>query len=230
MFPSEAEIEERLASLRRRREALDRLIADHALYLELGRRLRGPGPREDGPFPPEHGPPPENDPAAGPPAAPAPRPSPEPDLGTDAAAEPAGPAERSPAERPAPLAETPSPPEPAGDGAVGPEEGGFEDGGPEEPGFAGDVAEAGPLAVPFEEDPVAARRYGRALVAAAVAALEEAGRPLHAGEILERIGRQGFTLPGQDPVAALNTRLWKRSGPGGPVRRLGEAVYALPEA
>ncbi|GEP03655.1 HTH domain-containing protein [Methylobacterium oxalidis] len=235
MFPSEAEIEERLAALRRRREALDRLIADHALYLELGRRLRGPGPREGNPLSPEHDPPPENGPeaAAGPLAAPAPRPSPEPDPGTDPAAEPARPAERSPAEGSAPLAETPAPPEPAGDEAVGPEEGGFENGGPEEPGFGGGVAEAGPaapLAIPFEEDPVAARRYGRALVAAAVAALEEAGRPLHAGEILERIGRRGFTLPGQDPVAALNTRLWKRSGPGGPVRRLGEAVYALPEA
>ncbi|TXM89699.1 hypothetical protein FV222_26290, partial [Methylobacterium sp. WL103] len=41
---SEAEIEARLSDLRRRREALDREIADHVLYLELGRRLRGAGP------------------------------------------------------------------------------------------------------------------------------------------------------------------------------------------
>ncbi|TXM90999.1 hypothetical protein FV219_21595, partial [Methylobacterium sp. WL122] len=37
---SEAEIEARLSDLRRRREALDREIADHVLYLELGRRAR----------------------------------------------------------------------------------------------------------------------------------------------------------------------------------------------
>ena len=40
MVPSEVEIEARLAELRRRRDALDREIADHLLYLELGRRLR----------------------------------------------------------------------------------------------------------------------------------------------------------------------------------------------
>lgn len=77
---------------------------------------------------------------------------------------------------------------------------------------------------------VLARRYGRAVIEAALAALEEAGRPLHASEILARITEQGFSLPGQDPVAALNTRLWKRSGPGGPLKRLGEAVYAPADA
>ncbi|MBB2961737.1 winged helix-turn-helix domain-containing protein [Methylobacterium sp. R2-1] len=77
---------------------------------------------------------------------------------------------------------------------------------------------------------VLARRYGRAVIEAALAVLEEAGRPLHASEILARLTEQGFTLPGQDPVAALNTRLWKRSGPGGPLKRLGEAVYAPAEA
>ncbi len=41
--------------------------------------------------------------------------------------------------------------------------------------------------------------------------------------------RARFELPGHDPVAALNTRLWKRSGPGGPLKRLGEAVYAPAE-
>lgn len=77
---------------------------------------------------------------------------------------------------------------------------------------------------------VLARRYGRAVIEAALAVLEEAGRPLHAGEILARITEQGFVLPGQDPVAALNTRLWKRSGPGGPLKRLGDAVYAPADA
>ncbi|GJD78157.1 hypothetical protein NBEOAGPD_1371 [Methylobacterium gregans] len=48
---------------------------------------------------------------------------------------------------------------------------------------------------------------------------------MHAGEILEHLAARGFGVPGQDPVAALNTRLWKRSGPGGPLRRLGDAVY-----
>ena len=77
---------------------------------------------------------------------------------------------------------------------------------------------------------VLARRYGRAVIEASLAVLEEAGRPLHASEILARLAEQGFALPGQDPVAALNTRLWKRSGPGGPLRRLGEAVYAPADA
>ena len=76
---------------------------------------------------------------------------------------------------------------------------------------------------------VLARRYGRALIEAAIAILEGAGRPLHASEIFSALSERGFALPGQDPVAALNTRLWKRSGPGGPLRRLGEAVYALGE-
>jgi len=137
MFPSEAEVEATLAALRRQRDALDRQIADHALYLELGRRLR----------------------AAPPPA-------------------------------PPPAAES----------------------------------EARP-----GEDIAAARRQGRALVAAAVEILHEAGRPLHAGEILPGLTARGFDLPGHDPVAALNTRLWKRSGPGGPLRRLGDAVYAPSE-
>ena len=91
-----------------------------------------------------------------------------------------------------------------------------------------------PAEDPAEEaglsETVLARRYGRAVIEAALAVLEEAGRPLHAGEILARITEQGFSLPGQDPVAALNTRLWKRSGPGGPLKRLGEAVYAPADA
>ena len=142
MFPNEDEVEAALAALRRQRDALDRQIADHALYLELGRRL-GAG------------------------------------------------ASRSP------VAAEPRPP-------VEPEA---------RPG----------------EDIAAARRHGRALVAAALDILHEAGRPLHAGEILPGLTARGFDLPGHDPVAALNTRLWKRSGPGGPLRRLGDAVYAPSE-
>lgn len=91
------------------------------------------------------------------------------------------------------------------------------------------------FAVPVEgeaglSETVLARRYGRAVIEAVLAVLEEVGRPMHASEILARINEQGFSLPGQDPVAALNTRLWKRSGPGGPLKRLGEAVYAPADA
>jgi hypothetical protein len=151
MFLSEAEAEAALRDLRRRRDELDRAIADHQLYLELGRRLPGTAPVRE----------------AGPPPAWVPNRAPQ----AVAASEP---------------------------------------------------ARAG-------EDLVAARRHGRALVAAALDLLHEAGRPLHAGEILEGLTALGFAVPGHDPVAALNTRLWKRSGPGGPLRRLGEAVYAPAE-
>jgi hypothetical protein len=157
MFLSEAEAEAALRDLRRRRDELDRAIAEHQLYLELGRRLGAPG----------------------------------------RVAEPA---------RPGPAA----PDSGAGPGAVS------------MPERAPDPGRAG-------EDLVAARRHGRALVAAAVNLLHEAGRPLHAGEILEGLTALGFAVPGHDPVAALNTRLWKRSGPGGPLKRLGEAVYAPSE-
>ena len=163
MGPSEEEIEARLASLRRQREVLDREIADHVLYLELGRRLRGP---------------------AG-----------------EAAQAPAQALAQIPAAAPRPVPPAASPPEAP---AVPPER----------------------VPVAFEVDPVGARRYGRALVEAALAILVRAGRPMHAGEILEALVAQGFAVPGQDPVAALNTRLWKRSGPDGPLRRLGDAVYA----
>ncbi|KQU04919.1 hypothetical protein ASG60_16360 [Methylobacterium sp. Leaf469] len=146
MFLNEVEAEAALAALRRQRDALDRQIADHALYLELGRRL-GAGSAA---------------------------------LTTPAPAEPT----RAPTEAP----------------------------------------EARP-----GEDIAAARRHGRALVAAALDILHEANRPLHAGEILPGLTARGFDLPGHDPVAALNTRLWKRSGPGGPLRRLGDAVYAPSE-
>ena len=106
---------------------------------------------------------------------------------------------------------------------------------PAPPSAAPERPPAPAFAVPVEgevglSETVLARRYGRALIEAVLAVLEEAGRPMHASEILARISEQGFSLPGQDPVAALNTRLWKRSGPGGPLKRLGEAVYAPADA
>ena len=162
---SEAEIEARLASLRRQRDALDREIADHVLYLELGRRLRG----------------------------------------AEAPAEIA---------RPEDLESRPESGGPRGTAAMRPEP------------VASRSTPAERVPVSFEVDPVGARRYGRALVEAACGILVRAGRPMHAGEILEALVAEGFTVPGQDPVAALNTRLWKRAGPHGPLRRLGDAVYA----
>jgi len=106
---------------------------------------------------------------------------------------------------------------------------------PAPPSAAPERPAAPAVPAPAEEEAglsetVLARRYGRAVIEAVLAVLEEAGRPMHASEILARITEQGFALPGQDPVAALNTRLWKRSGPGGPLKRLGEAVYAPADA
>lgn len=157
VFLTEDAAEAALRDLRRQRDALDRQIADHALYLELGRRLPGRPLSESRPEPAAH--------IASQAPAPAPAPSEPPGLG---------------------------------------------------PRVPDDIA--------------AARRHGRALIAAALDVLHEAGRPLHAGEILHGLTALGFALPGHDPVAALNTRLWKRSGPGGPLRRLGDAVYAPAEA
>lgn len=168
MFLSESEAEARLSDLRRQRDALDRLIADHLLYLELGRRL--------------------------PSALAAPTKS-----VTDIAA---------------PRSAATEPVAPMSDVAV-------DDRG-EVPQL--DTVQAG------SGDVVTARRHGRALIAAAVAILSEVRRPLHAGQILERLAARGFSLPGADPVAALNTRLWKRAGPGGPFRRMGDAMYALADA
>ncbi|WP_298966394.1 HTH domain-containing protein [uncultured Methylobacterium sp.] len=141
MFLSETQAEARLEELRRQRAALDRLIGEHELYLELGRRLAG---------------------VAAPPAAP----------------------------EPAPAA----------------------------PAVAGSPRQDGP------------RQEGRRLIEAALAVLSGAGRPMHAAEIWEQLAASGLTLPGHDPVAALNTRLWKRAQGNGPVRRLGDAVYAAAEA
>lgn len=82
---------------------------------------------------------------------------------------------------------------------------------------------------PDDRDEVAsaARQRGRAVIAACVAILRAAGRPMHVGELLVQLLADGFALPGADPVASLNTRLWKRSGAGGPLRRLGDAIYDL---
>ncbi|WCS26821.1 winged helix-turn-helix domain-containing protein [Methylobacterium sp. NMS14P] len=198
---SESEIAARLAALRRQREALDREIADLVLYQELGRRLAAGGAdaRPDPALRPD---PPvglRRDPADGPP----PR-------GLDVPeARPGAPADGERAARgrwgaqAGPAARSAGAPEPA----VG----------------AGPI----PPAIAFTEDAAGARRYGRAVVQAACAAIARAGRPLHAAEILEVLAGQGFTLPGRDPVAALNTRLWKRSGPGGPLNRVAEATYGL---
>ncbi|ACB23552.1 hypothetical protein ABID82_006432 [Methylobacterium sp. PvP062] len=197
---SDSEIAARLAALRRQREALDREIADLVLYQELGRRLAAGGAdaRPDPTLKPD---PPaglRRDPADGPPRG---RDVPEGRPGAPADGEPAARGRRG--VRVDPAARSAGAPDPAG--AAGPI----------------------PPVIAFTEDAAGARRYGRAVVQAACAAIARAGRPLHAAEILEVLARQGFTLPGRDPVAALNTRLWKRSGPGGPLNRVAEATYAL---
>ena len=208
MGPSEQTIEARLSALRRRREAIDREIADLLLYLELGRRLSGVE------APPTDDTPPTARGIAADPSAGDDRGRPQPAArGADMAGRDL-PSLTPPQDRPprdhAPAASAPADPPPAPDAARK---------------RAGD----GPIppAVAFAEDPTAARRYGRALVAAACAVIAQAGRPLHAGEILERLVARGFSVPGRDPVAALNTRLWKRATPEGPLRRLGEARYGL---
>ncbi|MGE8131096.1 hypothetical protein ACQKQD_29360 [Methylobacterium sp. NPDC080182] len=203
MALSDSEIAARLAALRRQREALDREIADLVLYQELGRRLAAGGADAR----PDPAPKPE------PPAGPRRDPADEPPRGRDvrdvlearsgSLADAAGAAPGHWGARAGPAARSA--------GAPGP------------------VGAAGPIppAIAFTEDAAGARRYGRAVVQAACAAIARAGRPLHAAEILEVLAGQGFTLPGRDPVAALNTRLWKRSGPGGPLNRVAEATYAL---
>ncbi|TXN00894.1 hypothetical protein FV242_20530 [Methylobacterium sp. WL64] len=212
---SEQDIEARLSALRRQREAIDREIADLVLYLELGRRLSGaqggpavadPG-RGDGP-----------DRAVQPPLRQAP-------AARAAAAETGRSDIAQPSARPAWTDLEDAEAGPVGLQAV-PQR--------REPQSLEPrrlEPEAGPNGIPpaiaFTEDAAGARRYGRALVEAACGAILAAGRPLHAGEILEILLARGFTLPGRDPVAALNTRLWKRSGPGGPLLRVAEATYAL---
>lgn len=200
---SEQDIEARLSALRRQREAIDREIADLVLYLELGRRLSGAqgGPAVAGPG---RGDGPGR--AVPPPVRHAP---------AAVAADP----------RPSDIARPSAPPAWTDfeDGDAMP--GGLEAAPPRREPDAG--PNGIPPAIAFTQDAAGARRYGRALVEAACGAILAAGRPLHAGEILEILLARGFTLPGRDPVAALNTRLWKRSGPGGPLRRVAEATYAL---
>lgn len=202
---SEAEIEARLALLRRQREALDREIADLVLYLELGRRLAASRSAAR----PEPVPVPETAPDRGSvlPASPADSPPPPGPVGPETRSGPVSGADAAP----------------RGDGVVGARPG-PRSAQPPGPAFGPGAI---PPAIAFAEDAAGARRYGRAVVQAACAAIARAGRPLHAAEILEVLAGQGFTLPGRDPVAALNTRLWKRSGPGGPLSRVGEATYAL---
>lgn len=74
-----------------------------------------------------------------------------------------------------------------------------------------------------------ARARGRELVTEAVAILQEQGRPMHAAELVPLLAERGHALPGRDPVAALNTRLWKRARTGRHVVRHGDAVYAAGE-
>jgi hypothetical protein len=71
------------------------------------------------------------------------------------------------------------------------------------------------------------RPESRRVIEAAFEVLSRAGRPMHAAEIWEQVAARGLTLPGHDPVAALNTRLWKRAQGNTALRRLGDAVYAL---
>jgi len=217
---SEQDIEARLSALRRQREAIDREIADLVLYLELGRRLSGaqggpavadPG-RGDGP-----------DRAVQPPLRQAP-------AARAAAAETGRSDIAQPSARPAWTDLEDAEAGPVGLQAV-PQRRALQSLEPRRLEPQRLEPEAGPNGIPpaiaFTEDAAGARRYGRALVEAACGAILAAGRPLHAGEILEILLARGFTLPGRDPVAALNTRLWKRSGPGGPLLRVAEATYAL---
>jgi uncharacterized protein YjiS (DUF1127 family) len=143
MFLSEAEAEARLEELRRQRAALDRAIAEHELYLDLGRRLH---------------------PAA-------------------------------PAASPAPAAVPPA------------------------------ASASAPVSASSPE--AAGRPDGRRVIETAFEVLAAAGRPMHAAEIWEAMAARGLTLPGHDPVAALNTRLWKRAQGRTALRRLGDGVYAL---
>lgn len=176
MFLSEAETEARLDDLRRQRAALDRAIAEHELYLDLGRRLAGAAAEAARTVPAE---PQRPDPA--------PRVSPE-----TPRAEPVSPPVAEPASAPArPQTESPT-------GATA-----------------------------RQESRQESRQEGRRLMEAAEEILAEAGRPMHAAEIWEQLAARGLTLPGHDPVAALNTRLWKRAQGGTVFRRLGDAVYGL---
>ena len=203
MVLSEAEAEARLAALRREREALDRAIADLTLFLELGRRLTGGAPPAASPGP-----------GAGP-RDPSPSTAVPPGWAAASALQPRATEGFSRFAHQAAAAAVPPAEPPSAAGPVG----------------AGNAEHDAREAMSAVQDAVPegtlARRYGRALIREAVAVLAAAGRPLHAGEILSALAARGFSVPGQDPVAALNTRLWKRAAPGGPLKRLGDAIYAL---
>lgn len=221
MVLSESEAESRLLLLRRQRETIEREIHDLTLYLELGRRLRSEtdepaadgsdgvasqGARPGGATSRDDGLP--DPPAAQSRAA-------EPGHGTEPVRPAVTMAEATRnlrAALEAQAAET-APASPRTDASPGPR-----------------AASPAPRGIqPVLSEGAQARLYGRALIAQTLAILEQARRPLHAGEILAALEARGFSVPGHDPVAALNTRLWKRAGPDGVLRRLGDAVYALPE-
>ena len=200
MFPSRDQTEARLVELRRERDRIEREIADLLLYLELGRRLA------------------ETASSAGSGSVSSEPVTELPHAGRSGTHSPIrGTADAVETRPVVQRFEEAASPKPSGAFAE------------RTPHPSPETHATHVPAVAFEDDPVAARRYGRAILDQALDSLREAGRPLHAGEILERIVQRGFTVPGHDPVAALNTRLWKRSGPGGPLRRLGDAVYALAE-
>jgi hypothetical protein len=226
---SESEITARLAALRRQREALDREIADLVLYLELGRRLGAAGMIPDpAPRPARSDDPREAAPAPSrlPSQLPSRPPSPDPSRVPDQAAV----GRSDPADDPVPVPRA-APPVRSSERPSAVLSEAWPQAWPEAHARTETEDDGPPGAIPppvaFTDDAAGARRYGRAVVQAACRAIAQAGRPLHAAEILEVLLKQGFTLPGRDPVAALNTRLWKRTGPGGPLCRVGEATYAL---
>ena len=212
---SEYDVEKRLAGLRRKRETLDREIADLLLYLELGRRL---GANDQQPV--------DGEPVL--------RQQPELNL---------APRENLASEEGHVESEKTLKAMPRLDEARlnanslqgRPTRSAATVGRPRAGQPAADVVRTSesdtpiPPAVAFADDPTAARRYGRAIIEAACLAISQAGQPLHARDILERLVSRGFTVPGRDPVAALNTRLWKQATPEGPLKRLGDASYAFIE-
>ena len=188
MFPSEAEIEDRLAALRRRREALDREIADLTLYRELGRRLGEPGRAAET----ETGADPGTDRVSGP--------SPDPAWAAPAADPPAG---SHPGRAARPWAPPPSGawPQPwAAPAPLRPSPAAADRSAPAFPASQLPIPQLPIPPVAFEDDPVAARRYGRAVIEAAIGVLEAAGRPLHAGEILERLAARQSHRSHRRPV------------------------------
>ena len=73
---------------------------------------------------------------------------------------------------------------------------------------------------------VAARAEGRRLFDAVLSILDEVGRPMHARDLVERLAARDFAPPGREPVAALNTQVWKRARTDSRLVRHGDAIYA----